>query len=676
MGLAESTSAVDDHARAQAILALIMEQSADAQGQFAREGDTLAGQQQRLAAQFEDLKASIGEGAIPVMKTLADVTSTVVGTLSEANAATGGFLGQAATIATVGALAAGGLSLVVGQALKMHQSFSTARTVVSDFAGGGGLGRLAGTVSRGGALIGGLLLLDQVLDQVISSNPAAADIEKLDTTLRRFGRTAEVSGELADLAGDDFGKLKDAFDTLNSSSPSDTLDRTNDRLNSVLSTVSLGAADASTAVEEAQQTFDDFDAALAGIAERDPGMAFDILADAAGSAGLSVEDLKAELPAYSGVVDEAKESAAEAGVEVDEFGRSMDGSAGSTANATSAIEEYSDKLKSLLDPLFGAISAANGLRDANQDVIDKTAALVEAEAQYGAGSAEAAAAALALSDAQTGAAEAALDQEGALLTLKDAVDNETVSVSAAKAKLAEWVAQGWITQASADATAAAFDGAAWSMGAIPDGKTIVIGIDGAAPVIGQLDAIARRVNALAGGSFRVSVGGGGGLTMHTGGIVPGPRGQEVAAVLQAGEGVISIPEMDKLTGGGSGGSLSQDVRMSAGAIVRQIVSLDGTVRYVGNVINRSIAHASNLATGRGPNAENWADPISEFGKQAYLRMYGGGPLAAGSSATSGGGKVDVGLHITGTGGLARVIHEEVRDGRIQLTVNGSRVRAA
>jgi hypothetical protein len=625
MGLAESTSAVDDHARAQAILALIMEQSADAQGQFAREGDTLAGQQQRLAAQFEDLKASIGEGAIPVMKTLADVTSTVVGSLSDANAATGGFLGQAATIATVGALASGGLSLVVGQALKMHQTFSTVKDGTQALVGRlGGLKGAAATAA-GVAGLAGLVLVAKQLGDAADQ----IDVQSLADSLTSASDSSRAATDEVIRAVVAMDKLDETFASL--------LD------------TSVPAAERFLEQAEALGiTEDQADGLRAALEEK--------RAEDVGGAAASSE--------YAGAVDE------QAGA--------LEGAAGATDNATDSLETYSDKLKSLLDPLFGAVSAANGLRDANQAVAEKTAALVEAEAQYGAGSAEATAAALALSDAQFAASEAAFDQESALLALKGAVDDGTVSVSAAKAKLAEWVAQGWITQASADATAAALDGVTWSAGSIPDGKTIVIGIDGAAPVIGQLDAIARRVNALAGGSFRVSVGGGGGLTMHTGGIVPGPRGQEVAAVLQAGEGVISIPEMDKLTSGAGGaGGLSQDVRMSAGAIVRQIVSLDGTVRYVGNVINRSIAHATNLITGKGPRAENWADPISEFGKQAYLRMYGGGPLAAaGAGGAGGGGKVDVGLHVTGTGGFARWIHEEVRDGRIQLTVNGSRVRAA
>src|SRR5690606_1548465 len=66
MGLAATEKEVDDNARAQALLALIMEQSADAQGQFARELDTVAGKAQVAAAEAENMKAKVGEALAPV----------------------------------------------------------------------------------------------------------------------------------------------------------------------------------------------------------------------------------------------------------------------------------------------------------------------------------------------------------------------------------------------------------------------------------------------------------------------------------------------------------------------------------------------------------------------------------------------------------------------------------
>lgn len=49
-----------------ATLSLIMKQTADAHGKFAEESDTLAGKQQRVSAQFENVKAAIGTALLPV----------------------------------------------------------------------------------------------------------------------------------------------------------------------------------------------------------------------------------------------------------------------------------------------------------------------------------------------------------------------------------------------------------------------------------------------------------------------------------------------------------------------------------------------------------------------------------------------------------------------------------
>jgi hypothetical protein len=99
MGLAASTAEVDDNARAQATLALIMEQSADAQGQFAREADTAAGQAQIVSAQFEDMQAQLGQKLLPVMVKAGQVMSAVMGSGAASAGTAVGALGLAAVLA-------------------------------------------------------------------------------------------------------------------------------------------------------------------------------------------------------------------------------------------------------------------------------------------------------------------------------------------------------------------------------------------------------------------------------------------------------------------------------------------------------------------------------------------------------------------------------------------------
>ncbi|QWY81837.1 tape measure protein [Microbacterium phage Honk] len=60
------TFASEEQAKAAATLALIMEQTADAQGNFAKESNTYEGVMQRLSASWDNVVASVGTGFLPI----------------------------------------------------------------------------------------------------------------------------------------------------------------------------------------------------------------------------------------------------------------------------------------------------------------------------------------------------------------------------------------------------------------------------------------------------------------------------------------------------------------------------------------------------------------------------------------------------------------------------------
>ena len=104
MGLNGLTGEADDAATTQATLALVMEQTAGAQGAFAREANTAAGQQQRATASWEDAKAALGQGLLPIVLSAAAMLAEF-GTWVQENA------GLVSTFAVViGVLAAGVLA--------------------------------------------------------------------------------------------------------------------------------------------------------------------------------------------------------------------------------------------------------------------------------------------------------------------------------------------------------------------------------------------------------------------------------------------------------------------------------------------------------------------------------------------------------------------------------------
>lgn len=82
-GLDGLTGEAEKQAKAQTLLKLLTEQTADAQGQFARETDTAAHKQQVATAKYNDAKEAIGTALLPIMAELADKAGGVAKVLGE-----------------------------------------------------------------------------------------------------------------------------------------------------------------------------------------------------------------------------------------------------------------------------------------------------------------------------------------------------------------------------------------------------------------------------------------------------------------------------------------------------------------------------------------------------------------------------------------------------------------
>ena len=125
------TGAALKQAQQVALTDLVMKQAADSQGAFAKESGTLAGQQQRLSAQWGNIKATIGSALLPALTALA---STFNETVLPAVSAAWTFLST-----------------------KLGPVFATVKgyvdQVTASFGGGGG-GGLAGAVTTVQAIFG------------------------------------------------------------------------------------------------------------------------------------------------------------------------------------------------------------------------------------------------------------------------------------------------------------------------------------------------------------------------------------------------------------------------------------------------------------------------------------------------------------------------------------------
>lgn len=115
MGLAATTAAVDDHGKAQARLAIIMDSTTDIQGDFARTSDGLANSQRTLSAQFEEFQANIGQAVLPALEALTGAGNDVLGWFNELDPATQEAVASLVTYTTAGLAAGGGLALLTGK---------------------------------------------------------------------------------------------------------------------------------------------------------------------------------------------------------------------------------------------------------------------------------------------------------------------------------------------------------------------------------------------------------------------------------------------------------------------------------------------------------------------------------------------------------------------------------
>jgi hypothetical protein len=201
LGLAESTAQVDAQAKAQATLALITEQSADAQGQFARETDSASGSMQIASAEFENAKAALGESVAPVLADVSEKLGGLARGFKGANDASGGLLSKLAAYGTIALGAAGGLSFVIGKTIALRDNLSG---LTSKFRNAeGGLSRLG----KGASIASGALGILAAVEIAKSMNVTTVSVDKLAASLAKTDTATRESVEGSILLASRYGEL-------------------------------------------------------------------------------------------------------------------------------------------------------------------------------------------------------------------------------------------------------------------------------------------------------------------------------------------------------------------------------------------------------------------------------------------------------------------------------------
>jgi hypothetical protein len=190
MGMANLTGEADKQATAQATLALLTKQTADATGANAREADTAAGKQARLTAAWDDASAKMGEALLPAFSGLMDAVTNLIPVVTPLVSTIGDLVTAAAGLPAPLLAAGAGLAVF----LKYSDGLSTAFKGMRSGALSAGEGFKA--IGKSLAIGGAIGLAATALTTIIG---AFSDASRHAQELR--DRTQELSDTLVESGG-------------------------------------------------------------------------------------------------------------------------------------------------------------------------------------------------------------------------------------------------------------------------------------------------------------------------------------------------------------------------------------------------------------------------------------------------------------------------------------------
>lgn len=132
-GITESGKAMTEAEKVQARYGALMEQTNKTAGDFANTSGGAANQQRIFKAELENLQASIGAGALPMLTSLLTVATSLTGAFSKLSPETQGMIGKFAALGVGGVALIGTLSAIAGQVIKMRNNFVSADGSLTNF---------------------------------------------------------------------------------------------------------------------------------------------------------------------------------------------------------------------------------------------------------------------------------------------------------------------------------------------------------------------------------------------------------------------------------------------------------------------------------------------------------------------------------------------------------------
>jgi hypothetical protein len=392
LGLANASGELDQAALVQARFSLLLAQTANQQGDFARTSDSLANSQRSASAAFEEAAAALGERLIPAVTSLTQFATGVFEAFEDLPPAL-----QNVVIGFGGVAAAAGPLLIVGS--KLITSWSTISNSV------GGLSRVLSSpnVWGGAAAIAGLVLLQDQLTETfraaenfaaafaagLTTDDPAAQVAALEEEVDALLDTAERGGSI------NFGLFR-FFTDSNAQQAYNNARALEEQIDAVRETMGLSAEDyghATSALGEfgrevgaTAPKVDELTAAEEHLALRLGGTSA-----AMADVSASTSDARAEADSYTVTLSGFTRETEAATATVDAYSTALDRLLGVNITAEEAVIDYTRSLNTLTSTVTenGAtldLNSEAGLenREAILGVVNAALAHIDAAADQGA----------------------------------------------------------------------------------------------------------------------------------------------------------------------------------------------------------------------------------------------------------------------------------------------------
>lgn len=301
-----SADALTLQEKAAARLNLIMEQTSQTQGQFAREADTVAGAQQRLNATWEDAQAALGDAFAPVVRIAADALTELLGVFQS-------LPGPVKFV--VGTLAA-----LVAAAVAIAPAITAAATAL------GAMGVSAAAVAAGTRTL------------LIALGPIALVVAGVAAAITTFSDDVKINQQVVD-------GLKESLTGLNTEAERVTATMRQLQQSGqadVLRQLGVSTEEAARAIANGGREFDNLIAKIEALKEQ------------AGDAGDQTLDL------IVAALREQRDAATGAAVATDELNRANQGAAQSARAAAEAAREQTNAVLAARDAQRGLQAAIDG----------------------------------------------------------------------------------------------------------------------------------------------------------------------------------------------------------------------------------------------------------------------------------------------------------------------------